>query len=190
MDEYDYGFMMDARDDLETVARRGIETVDGILLAMKEPLRIRDMGVHSIRECIEEAIEQEHLRAEQRNNLRLQIEETVKLKCSKLHTVHMFMNLLRNAYTYGGSKVKVEIWNQGNQVHIKDDGLGIKAEELGNIFEEFYTSCYGNMGIGLTFCRRLMQEMGGEIECYSEVGKYTEFILTFPQANVEEVSNA
>ena len=35
-------------------------------------------------------------------------------------------------------------------------------------------------GIGLAFCRMAMDEMGGTIECESEVGKYTMITLTFP----------
>ncbi|MBA8667975.1 HAMP domain-containing histidine kinase [Holosporaceae bacterium 'Namur'] len=57
-----------------------------------------------------------------------------------------------------------------------------QEEPLPYIFDKFYSKSKSGTGIGLAFCKMIMQDMGGYIECKSRVGKYTEFILTFPKA--------
>jgi len=51
---------------------------------------------------------------------------------------------------------------------------------LPKIFTHFSTTRKGGSGMGLAFCKMVMQEYGGDITCESELGKYTRFILTFP----------
>ena len=64
---------------------------------------------------------------------------------------------------------------------IKDYGRGIAKENLPHIFDRFYTKSRSGTGIGLAFCKTLMEELGGTIECKSSLGKYTRFTLTFPE---------
>jgi len=56
---------------------------------------------------------------------------------------------------------------------------------LPHIFTRFYTwSADRNQstgtGIGLAFCRSVMESFGGTIDCKSQLGEYTEFTLAFP----------
>lgn len=62
-----------------------------------------------------------------------------------------------------------------------DTAEGIRPEVLRRIFERFYTYPTGSgNGIGLSFCREVLEQWGATIACQSEYGKHTIFTLTFP----------
>ena len=72
---------------------------------------------------------------------------------------------------------QIYIWVEKNKLHFKDDGNGIKEDELPKIFNADFSK--GRFGIGLYFCKKAMERMGGKIECVSKFGGYTEFIISF-----------
>lgn len=99
-------------------------------------------------------------------------------------------NLLDNAvaHTTKGDVITVAARQQDNQleVSVADTGEGIPAEELTNIFEQFYrvdksrARTTGGSGLGLTISKRLVEAHGGTIEVQSELGKGSCFTFTLP----------
>lgn len=77
-----------------------------------------------------------------------------------------------------------------NAIEIIDTGPGIKEEIISNIFEPYFTSGKNEgTGVGLSFCKRMMKNFGGEIICESKFGEWTKFSLLFPILDkVEEKS--
>ncbi|HUN80567.1 MAG TPA: HAMP domain-containing sensor histidine kinase [Phycisphaerae bacterium] len=75
----------------------------------------------------------------------------------------------------------------GTEIEITDTGCGIKAGDLSRLFEPFFSTKRhevraekGGAGLGLHVCKRLMEQMGGEISVRSTPGQGTTFRLTFP----------
>lgn len=98
-------------------------------------------------------------------------------------TVEAIANILDNAVKYSPvrSSVKIEIipYELFLRIDIRDEGIGIKEEERGRIFQRFYrsreASCEKGLGIGLYLAREIIAKQGGYIKLDSEVGKGTTF---------------
>jgi two-component system phosphate regulon sensor histidine kinase PhoR len=70
-------------------------------------------------------------------------------------------------------------------LRFKDTGIGIPSSEINNIFKKFYRiqNLYnqnGSVGLGLAFCKELVNFMNGEITVKSVVSKGTEFKIVLP----------
>ena len=63
---------------------------------------------------------------------------------------------------------------------IKDSGVGIPPDQREQIFEAYFTTKEKGTGLGLAIVKQNTELYGGEIRVESELGKGTEFILTFP----------
>ncbi len=72
-----------------------------------------------------------------------------------------------------------------NYIYITDNGPGIPSNLIPKLFNEFTTSKTDGTGLGLSFCKKTMTAFSGSISCESKEGKYTSFILKFPQ-NIDQ----
>lgn len=101
-------------------------------------------------------------------------------------TIHVLFNLMKNAifYTHNCAKSKItittECYKNHHELIITDTGAGIPAEILPNIFKPFYTNRASGSGVGLSFCKLIMDAYDGDIRCESKEGESTTFILQFP----------
>ena len=71
---------------------------------------------------------------------------------------------------------------------IRDNGIGIKEEDIKNIFERFYRSDksrnkeISGFGLGLSIAKWIVDHHNGKISVTSTFGEGTEFLLDFPRA--------
>lgn len=102
----------------------------------------------------------------------------------------IFQNLIDNAYKYSPPERKVltiTIRKAKNTVVLRfaDQGIGIHQKDLDDIFKKFYRiqSQYnqqGSVGLGLAFCKEVVNFMNGTISVKSKLGKGSEFTITLP----------
>lgn len=96
-----------------------------------------------------------------------------------------FMNIIKNAVQVldRGGVISITVADETyrNRVIIHDNGPGIPPEHLGKIFEPNFSTKTEGMGMGLAIARRIIEEMGGTIECESTVGEGTTFTITLPK---------
>lgn len=104
---------------------------------------------------------------------------------------HVLRNLLSNAakFTAEGT-VEVTTAQEGAAVTItvRDSGVGISADDLSRVFEEFYqvrTPLHASVkgtGLGLPFARRVATALGGSLTALSTPGEGSSFIVSLPLA--------
>lgn len=104
--------------------------------------------------------------------------------------MRVFQNLLDNAIKYRADdrRLRIDVLSSrvGEWIHlsIRDNGHGIAAVDIGNIFKEFTrtneTSAIPGYGLGLSECRQIVASFGGTIDVQSEVGTGSTFTLKLP----------
>lgn len=103
----------------------------------------------------------------------------------------VFVNLLQNAVDScdgrGAIDVRVDLEPPGQRqamvrVEVRDNGAGIPADVLPNIFEPFYTTKHGGRGtgLGLAIASRIIDAHGGSLDVESEPGMGAAFFVRLP----------
>jgi signal transduction histidine kinase len=118
-------------------------------------------------------------------------ERPVKLPADRARLSQVFSNLIGNAckFTPDGGRIVVDARVDDGRavVSVRDDGIGIAADQLGDVFEMFsqidnsLERAQGGLGIGLTLVRRLVEMHGGSVVARSDGrGAGSEFVVTLP----------
>jgi signal transduction histidine kinase len=120
--------------------------------------------------------------------LTLECEMRVLGRSERLRQV--FINLIDNAVKYGEPGTEIRIWGEkrSDQLFfaVSNYGKSLSAEEREHIFEPFYrldkeySREQGSAGLGLSICRKIMEEHGGSIWAESEPEGINRFCLSFP----------
>jgi len=71
------------------------------------------------------------------------------------------------------------------EVRFSDTGIGILPEHLGKLFDPYFTTREGGMGLGLTIAYRIVRDHGGEIEVKSTPGSGTTVTVKLPMMRHE-----
>ena len=110
----------------------------------------------------------------------------------------LLRNLINNAIHAVQNRTdgKIYVWisTEENKVIliVSDNGCGINEEDRIQIFEPFYrvdkarSRSSGGSGLGLTFCRKIVEAHNGEISVESKVDMGTKFIINLPFDNQKE----
>jgi PAS domain S-box-containing protein len=117
--------------------------------------------------------------------------QPIMIDADNVRLAQVFCNLLGNAFKFTPPKGHILLGARvdGGEVHvsIRDNGIGIAPDRLGDIFELFtqldrsLERTHGGLGIGLTLVQRLLALHGGAVEARSEgPGKGAEFIVRLP----------
>lgn len=100
-------------------------------------------------------------------------------------------NLIKNAiyslmvadskFHHGALRIKVGKAGRHGQIVVADDGMGIEASRLSQVFKPFFsTNRSTGHGLGLAFCQRVVQAAGGRIYARSEYAVGATFTIELP----------
>jgi two-component system phosphate regulon sensor histidine kinase PhoR len=105
----------------------------------------------------------------------------------------VFQNLMENAYKYshpGKKELFITIKQEKRNIvfSFADKGIGMEKNEQGDVFKKFYRienqyNQNGSVGLGLAFCKELVNFMGGTIALNSKINEGSTFIVTLPMEN-------
>jgi two-component system phosphate regulon sensor histidine kinase PhoR len=123
-------------------------------------------------------------------NLTYQIHNEKHFESDPVLLGSIFQNMIENAYKYSPpdrKELNIDIDCQKKDIVFRftDKGIGIPKAEIDNVFKKFYRiqSQYnqnGSVGLGLAFCKELVNFMNGEISVKSKVNQGSEFKIVLP----------
>lgn len=150
---------------------------------------ITSVDVH---ELIREAVERFTLAVERRNGT-LSVElgaGSHLIEGDAVHVGNVIHNLLDNAikYTRKNPEIIISTTKEGDciRIAIKDNGIGLRPEELKRVFDKYYRVPTGNVhdvkgfGLGLSYVKLMVEAHEGTIGVRSEPGRGSVFTITLP----------
>jgi signal transduction histidine kinase len=179
-------FLATMREQVERLTRLASDLLDlsrldaGRLRVEREPLELEDVA----RDLVEEF---QALARTGDRSLELELDGAAHVLGDDERALRIGRALVENAlrHTPAGTRVVVRAADGERPVlEVEDDGPGIPASELGQVFDRFYRgdgSLASGSGLGLAIARELAERMDGRIEVESEPGR-TVFRLLLPPA--------
>ena len=168
-------------DDLLDVSR----ITRGQITLNRQPLELAIL--------IERAVEMaEPLMQQRRQKIRVTIpDRSLRINGDQVRLVQAFGNVLGNAVKYADPGGHIEVSAHRREtfavVSVRDDGVGIPADQMPRIFDLFTRVEHGpdrshsGLGIGLALVRRLVEMHGGTVAAHSEgAGRGSEFVIRLP----------
>lgn len=175
--------------DIEKTNRSAFAFIDILLMNLKEDFKETPLAVYSIQKCIEDALKHYPFSGKDRELVKYTIEDNFDFKGNDLLIRHVLFNLLKNSIYYvkaankGSITITTRIEKGVNKLYFKDTGKGIPSQIIPRIFDRLYSKTKYGTGIGLAFCKMVMENLDGKISCYSKENEFTEFVLIFPTIN-------
>jgi signal transduction histidine kinase len=150
-----------------------------------------NLKIFNIKEVIDTAVEIAMPKmGEKEIQLSVKIDERMPdIEADKELITYVFLNLIANAFKYtpSGGKVLVKVSQKNSSItaEVKDTGIGIPAQDLPHIFEEFFRASNvakttKGTGLGLSLVKYIIEKHGGNILLESEVGKGSSFRFIIP----------
>jgi two-component system, OmpR family, phosphate regulon sensor histidine kinase PhoR len=147
-----------------------------------------------INEIVEEVINRNQINVEEVGGI-LDIEELAgfaEVEADKTHVSNMISNLIENSIKYRQEQIPVHIQlhtierENGIEIIVEDNGIGIPSSVLERIFDKFYRVPTGNIhnvkgfGLGLNYVKELTEAHFGKVTVSSELGKGSLFSIYLP----------
>ena len=181
-------------EDIHSSGRHLLSLINDILdLSKIEAGRMElDVTTFDVRQALENALTLVTERAGRRGiALESEIDDALtEMTGDERKIKQILLNVLSNAVKFTPEGGKVTLTARGADsalvIAVRDTGVGIAAEDLEHIFEEFrqvgtdYARKVEGTGLGLTLTRRFIELHGGEIAVESEPGVGSEFRITLP----------
>jgi two-component system phosphate regulon sensor histidine kinase PhoR len=165
---------------------------------MESGRRIYEMDWHEPTVVAQDAIDAFAPTREGRD-VEVQIEAAKDLPllfCDRAALVDAVVNLLSNAYKYGGEPRRIDVLLSANEKYVtlgvRDNGQGIAKREHRRIFEKFYrvddllARRREGSGLGLAIVQHVIKAHRGRVEIASEIGRGSTFFLLLPRRREEE----
>jgi len=173
------------------VVSRGIDKIGKLVRDMLEfsshkDLELSDVDINELVCSIAEEIEKQLVAKGVTLELDLD-EEIMPRKLDELGLQRTLMNLLVNsmeAISHADGSIVVTTSRRVDGtvvISIRDNGMGIPADKMGRIFFPFFTTKgSAGTGLGLSMCKKNIEDMQGTIACESEENVGTTFTIEFP----------
>lgn len=121
-------------------------------------------------------------------------EPHIVTRMDRTQLIRIITNLVKNAIQAipednPAPKVEVTVYREADmaKISVKDNGKGITVENKNRIFEPKFTTKTSGMGLGLGIIKNIVENYSGTITFESEPGKGTEFLVSLPIINPDNL---
>ena len=123
--------------------------------------------------------------------INLKLEEKLPLLfADKIQIKQVLENLIQNSINASKEDFNITIntnfIDSNINISIQDNGHGINAKDINEIFNPYFTKSRGGTGLGLAIVKRIIENHGGSINVESQIGIGTTFNLSFPIVHNQE----
>ncbi len=177
-------------DELMRVARTEVQRLDLIITQFLSAIRPAkpQMALLDIEPILSETLNLFRHEVEDKSvDVSLDVPGALpKIRVDRDQIKQAFFNVIKNALQSmpdgGALGIALSVSNSYLSVAFSDTGSGIEREDLGRIFEPYYTTKPRGSGLGLMIVQRIVQDHGGQIEIDSKSDAGTVFTLLLPLA--------
>lgn len=120
----------------------------------------------------------------------LSIHEDLNVYCDRVHFTELLNNIIKNAVeavkSNGVIEIKTELFNKYLSISVKDNGYGIKENNIRKVTNPFFSTKKSNhnYGLGLYYCKNVIESHGGFLEINAVEKAGTEIIIFLPSNRV------
>lgn len=184
LDDKTLNGVADIAKRIEKEITRSNQAID-MLLAITSNLALdkQNYSHFSAKHCIEESLTKFPFDDVTKPNISFECQNDFQIYGSETLFSFVVFNLLKNALyairEKGSGEINIKICNRA--IELEDTGIGIPPSVLPHIFENFYTTKprSSNSGVGLAFCRRVVESFEGKMHCQSVHREGTTFVISF-----------
>lgn len=154
-------------------------------------LKTLDVQNYDLSDIVSDAVERcEEFAKEKAVTIEIKVSDIVMYPVDREKLLHILENLITNGIKYqkqdsSDKKVTIGLTEQAKfmTLEVEDNGIGIAPEHTAKVFEafsRFHPEFASGSGFGLAIVKRYVERIGANIECFSEVGRGTKFLVTLP----------
>lgn len=178
------GSTQEALDLMKQEIMRATQLIDIILCNINDgEIDPSEFEALSVKNCIDKALQEFAFGEDEREKVSISGDDFEFIGSETL-MVYTLFNLLKNALYYlrvtDNGKITITVNPQNRTLVFADNGPGIPPDKIDNVFDSFETS--GNpkgTGLGLPFCKQVMEGFGGDICVSSTKEEGCQFFLAF-----------
>jgi PAS domain S-box-containing protein len=190
--KYGNTFDNDAREYLDYIVdggKRMYELINGLLIYSK--LSKREINFFSIVDLnkIIDSVKENLIQVIKERNCTIECGQLPCVEADPNQMIRLFQNLISNGikFSLDSPHIYISCKTEKNRylISVRDEGIGIESQYYNKIFEIFKRLMprdeYEGTGIGLTICKKIIENHNGEIWVESEPGKGSTFICSIPK---------
>lgn len=182
------GFAPEDMEALFADTMYGLEQISDLVINLRNFSRLDRSAVVNvdINQCVESTLLIAHNLLKHKVEVIRDLGELPPVTCAPSQINQVLLNLVSNAAQAieDRGRIRISTVCHGGFVHVlvKDDGKGIRAENLERIFDPFFTTkpVGEGTGLGLSISYKIVRDHGGHIRVKSQPGKGTAFCVSLP----------
>jgi len=188
---------LDLSKDVHEIKKDYLRTVKGLEEIYGDNMRLDELNLKDLFKILEDNTK-DFLKSKPDIVCNFKCKSPVFVK-EHFYLMSIIRNLINNGIEACGEVGKVYVYardvNDQVEIYVRDNGTGIKKEDLDYIYNTGYSTKFNEKtgdiyrGIGLTLVKEMVEDVfNGTLEVETSVGEGTSFIVTIDHRNLEGVS--